>query len=94
MPKEVTVWTDEARQTAIGMKRAGLKSRQIAARLGLTVAAVEQFFYKLKRDKQIVVPGRKGVAPGPLPRMSSDRLFSRPLDDFESIAGRRHDAGT
>ncbi len=41
-------WDDETRARAAGMKRAGMTNRQIADRLGVTVAAVQNQCKKQK----------------------------------------------
>jgi transposase len=52
MPKG-TIWTDEMKATAAGMKRAGFSNKAIAARLGVSVKAVQGCTTRLGARKSL-----------------------------------------
>lgn len=48
-----TIWTEEMKATAAGMKRAGLPTKTIAARLGVTPGAVQGCLARLGARKTL-----------------------------------------
>ena len=72
-----TIWTDEMKATAAGMKRAGLTTKAIAARLGITEKAVSHKMHQM-RARRTSPKGPKAVKPG---RVMSTHLIR--VDDEE-----------
>jgi hypothetical protein len=48
-----TIWTEEMKATAAGMKRAGLTTKAIAARLGITEKAVSHKLHQMRARKRL-----------------------------------------
>jgi hypothetical protein len=75
--RKPSVWTEEMKATAAGMKRAGLSATVIAKRLGVTPAAVSNQLHQLGA-RRTGSRGPKGVKPG---RVMSTHLIR--VDDEE-----------
>lgn len=75
--RKPSVWTDEMKATAAGMKRAGLSATVIAKRLGVTPAAVSNQLHQLGA-RRTSPKGPKAVKPG---RVMSTHLIR--VDDEE-----------
>jgi transposase len=56
------IWDDETKARAAGMKRAGMTNKQIAARLGTTVAAVTSVCHKAKAYRRLNHSGGQTTA--------------------------------
>lgn len=65
------VWTEEMRATAAGMKRAGLPTKVIAARLGVTPSAVQACLARLGARSL----SRKGLKSGKAGRVLAQHLI-------------------
>lgn len=75
-----TVWTDEMRATAAGMKRAGLPTKVIAARLGVSPSSVAHCLTRIGARRTAPV-GPTGTRPGRLSVVADQ--WSRE-DDFSA----------
>jgi hypothetical protein len=51
--RKPSVWTDEMKATAAGMKRAGLSAKVIAARLGVSVGAVNGAMHRVGARRRL-----------------------------------------
>ena len=65
------IWTEEMRATAAGMKRAGLPTKVIAARLGVSPRAVQSCLARLGARSL----SRKGMKSGKAGRVLAQHLI-------------------
>jgi hypothetical protein len=77
--RKPSVWTDEMKATAAGMKRAGFSATVIAKRLGVTPAAVSNQL-RVLGARRTSPNGPRGVKPA---RLMSTHLIR--VDDEEDV---------
>ena len=73
-----TIWTEEMKATAAGMKRAGLPTKTIAARLGVSPNAAQACLARLGARSL----NRKGLRSGKAGRLQGQHLIR--VDDFSA----------